>query len=263
MRRDGGALSFLPRSPLPEVPDPGQHVHVHGLVTGGGLTSDGQEWCCAQKRFLFPVKALSKVFRAKYLELLAHAGQQGKLRFGGSTQPLADHRTFATFITDLKGVDWVVYAKAPFSGPHQVVAYLGRYTHRVAISNERVLSLEDGQVRFRWRDYRDGSTIKVTQLDAAEFIRRFLLHVLPSGFMRIRHYGLFANRHRKAKLTRCRVLLQQPEPDARPKETAEAMVERLTGHDITRCVICGRGQMKTVMKLRPIRPVWSTGPPCS
>ena len=157
----------------------------------------------------------------------------------------------------------MVYAKAPFSGPRQVVAYLGRYTHRVAISNERVLSLEDGQVRFRWRDYRDGSTIKVMQLDAADFIRRFLLHVLPSGFMRIRHYGLFANRHRKAKLTRCRVLLHQPEPDTRPKETVEAMVERLTGHDITRCVICGRGQMKTVMRLRPIRPVWSTGPPCS
>ncbi len=239
----------------------GQHVHVHGLVTGGGLTSDGQKWRSAQKRFLFPVKALSKVFRAKYLELLAHAGRQGKLRFGGSTQPLADRLVFAAFIANLKSSDWIVYAKAPFAGPRQVVAYLGRYTHRVAISNERVLGLENGKVRFRWRDYRDRSTIKVMQLDAAEFIRRFLLHILPHGFMRIRHYGLFANRHRKAKLARCRALLRQPEPDVRPKETVEAMVKRLTGHDITRCVACGRGQMKTVMRLRPIRPAWPTGPP--
>jgi hypothetical protein len=239
----------------------GQHVHVHGLVTSGGLTPDGLEWCSAQKRFLFPVKALSKVFRAKYLELLAQAGRQGKLRFGGSTLPLADHRSFAAFLTELKGTDWVVYAKAPFAGPRQVVAYLGRYTHRVAISNDRVLSLDDDQVRFRWRDYRDGSKVKDMQLDAAEFIRRFLLHVLPSGFMRIRHYGLFANRHRKTKLARCRALLQQPEPDVRPKETVEAMVERLTGRDITRCTLCGRGQMQTVTRLRPIRPPWSTGPP--
>ncbi|MGI9487964.1 MAG: IS91 family transposase, partial [Geminicoccaceae bacterium] len=241
----------------------GQHVHVHGLVTGGGLAPDGNQWKSSKKRFLFPVKALSKVFQAKYLELLAHAARQGKLRFGGSTLSLADHRAFAAFIADLKGSDWVVYAKAPFSGPRQVVAYLGRYTHKAAISNERILSLENGQVRFRWRDYRDGSMIKIMQLDATEFIRRFLLHVLPSGFMRIRHYGLFANRHRKTKLAHCRALLHQPEPELRSKETTEAMVERLTGHDITKCTICGRGHMKTVMKLRPIRPTWSTGPPRS
>lgn len=190
----------------------GQHVHVHGLVTGGGLTLNGHAWRPARKRFLFPVRALSKVFRAKYLELLAEAGRQGKLRFGGSTLPLADRRSLAAFTAKLKAADWIVYAKAPFAGPRQVVAYLGHYTHKVAISNDRVLSLGNSRVRFRWRDYRDGSTIKVMQLDAAEFIRRFLLHVLPSGFMRIRHYGLFANRHRKVKLARCRALLGQSEP---------------------------------------------------
>jgi hypothetical protein len=142
-----------------------------------------------------------------------------------------------------------------------VVAYLGRYTYKVTISNEHLQSLEDGQVRFRWRDYRDGSTLKVMQLDAAEFIRCFLLQVLPSGSMRIRRYGLLANRHSKIKLARCRSLLRQPEPDVRPKESVEAMVERLTGRDITKCTVCGQGQMQTVMRLRPIRPVWSTGPP--
>jgi hypothetical protein len=236
----------------------GQHVHVHGLVTGGGLAPDGNRWMSAKKRFLFPVKALSKVFRAKYLELLAHAKKQGALTFAGSTLPLQEDQKFTAFLAKLKHTDWVVFAKAPFSGPRQVVAYLGRYTHRVAISNNRILGLNDGQVRFRWRDYRDGSLIKIMQLEADEFIRRFLLHVLPTGLMRIRHYGLFANRYRRDKLARCRALLQQPEPEILPKESTETMVKRLTGKDITKCTLCGKGRLTTVATLLPIYP---TGPP--
>ena len=191
----------------------GQHVHVHGLVTGGGLAPNGDQWQPAKKGFLFPVTALSTVFRSKYLELLAHAYKNGTLRFGGSTSPLGEEHAFHAFLTELKRAAWVVYAKAPFAGPEQVVSYLGRYTHRVAISNNRISGLDGDQVWFTWRDYRDGSKIKVMQLEAAEFIRRFLLHVLPAGLMRIRHYGLFANRHRRQKLARCRVLLEQPEPE--------------------------------------------------
>lgn len=235
-----------------------QHVHVHGLVTGGGLAPAGDQWKPARKRFLFPVKALSKVFRAKYLELLVNAKKQGKLKFGGSTLPLREAQAFAAFLAKLKRTDWVVFAKAPFSGPRQVVSYLGRYTHRVALSNNRIVALNNGQVRFRWRDYRDGSTIKVMQLKVDEFIRRFLLHILPTGFMRIRNYGLFANRYRRDKLSRCRALLQQPEPEILPRESAETMVERLTGKDITKCAVCGKGRLNTIATLLPIYP---TGPP--
>jgi hypothetical protein len=239
----------------------GQHVHVHGLVTGGGLAPNGDQWRSAKKGFLFPVTALSTVFRSKYLELLAHAYKKGTLRFGGSTSPLAEDHAFHVFLTELKRAAWVVYAKAPFAGPEQVVSYLGRYTHRVAISNNRISGLDGDQVWFTWRDYRDGSKIKVMQLEAAEFIRRFLLHVLPAGLMRIRHYGLFANRHRKQKLARCRVLLEQPEREVRPKESVEAMVERLTGRDITKCMVCGRGRLQQIAILRPVCPAWPTGPP--
>ena len=192
----------------------GDHVHLHGLVTGGGLAPDGQHWLKAKhQRFLFPVAALSEVFKAKYLELLIKARRSGVLHFGGKTEELADDPTFAAFIAQLRDAYWTVYAKAPFAGPEKLIDYLGRYTHRAAISNERIVGLDNHQVHFRWRDYRDKSRMKTMPLAADEFIRRFLLHILPSGFMRIRHYGLFANRHRKAKLAKCRAALNQPEPE--------------------------------------------------
>ena len=150
----------------------GQHVHVHGLVTAGGLAPDGNSWRSARKRFLFPVRALSKVFRAKYLDGLARARRRAELSFAGT--PLAEDQSFAAFLAKLKARDWVVYAKPPLAGPEQVIAYLGRYTHRVALAQDRLVSLDDDQVCFRWRDYRDGSKIKLMRLEASEFIRRFL-----------------------------------------------------------------------------------------
>ena len=159
--------------------------------------------------------ALSQVFRAKYLDGLARARRRAELSFAGTTAPLAEDQSFAAFLAKLKARDWVVYAKPPFAGPEQVIAYLGRYTHRVALSNDRLVSLDDDQVCFRWRDYRDGAKSKLMRLEAGEFIRRFLIHVLPPGFMRIRHYGLFANRQRRHKLARCRELLAQPAPEPR------------------------------------------------
>lgn len=227
----------------------GQHVHVHGLVTAGGLSPDGQSWLCAKKRFLFPVRALSKVFRGKYLDLLARARRRGEIAFGGSTQGLADDRAFAELLASLQQSDWVVYAKPPFAGPQQVIAYLGRYTHRIAISNERLVALDDERVSFRWRDYRDGAKLKVMSLEATEFIRRFLLHVLPSGFMRIRHYGIFANRHRRNKLACCRELLDQPEPARQARESVEDMMERLTGRDILACPHCREGRLRIIETL--------------
>ncbi len=242
----------------------GQHVHVHGLVTAGGLSPDGDRWLPAKRRFLFPVRALSRVFRGKYLELLVRAHRRGMLAFGGSTAGLADRPTFMRFIAILRRADWVVYAKPPFAGPEQVIAYLGRYTHRVAIANDRLVALEDDHVSFRWRDYRDGARCKTMRLEAVEFIRRFLLHVLPQGFMRIRHYGLFANRQRRAKLARCRELLAQPEPKARSEESVAAMMRRITGRDILACPHCGEGRLQVVAILRPQRwwtPHYATGPP--
>ena len=161
-----------------------QHIHVHCVVTGGALGPDGERWISAKPGFLFPVRALSAVFRGKYLDALAQAHQGGELHFASSTAPLADTAAFRGFLATLKARDWVVYAKPPFAGAEQVLAYLGRYTHRVAIANHRLVSFEDGEVRFRWRDYAHGNKTKVMALGAEEFLRRFLLHTLPAGFMR-------------------------------------------------------------------------------
>jgi hypothetical protein len=240
----------------------GDHVHVHGLVTGGGLAPDGQRWLKARNRkFLFPVAALSEVFKAKYLELLIKARKSGALRFGGKTEELADDPAFAAFVAELRGTYWTVYAKAPFAGPEKLIDYLGRYTHRAAISNERLIGLDNGQVLFRWRDYRDKSRMKTMALDADEFIRRFLLHILPSGFMRVRHYGLFANRHRKTKLARCRAALDQPEPEPRPEPSVEDLMQQLTGRDILACTECGKGRLRLITVLKPSSQPWPTGPP--
>jgi hypothetical protein len=243
-----------------------QHIHVHCVVTGGALSPDGQRWLPANKGFLFPTRALSKVFRGKYLDALQHSYASGELRFGGSTTALADPGAFRLFVAQLKTYDWVVYAKPPFAGAEQVLAYLGRYTHRVAIANHRLVSFEDGKVRFRWRDYADGNKTKTMGLTGEEFIRRFLLHTLPARFVRIRHYGLLANRCRHTKITRCRTLLDQPTPEASPSsESAAAMMLRLTGIDIRRCPYCHQGSLQLVMVLEPspsAKPIpKSTGPP--
>jgi hypothetical protein len=212
--------------------------------------------CCAAG-FLFPVRALAIVFRGKFLAALRRAFTNGTLRFAGSLTSLADPAAFAAWLEQLRQPDWVVYAKRPFAGPTQVLEYLGRYTHRVALTNERPLSLDDGVVRFRWKDYADGDRVKIMALDADEFIRRFLLHVVPDGFVRIRHFGLLANRTRKAKLARCRELLAPPPAPTVPlAESVQALMLRLTGLDIARCPVCQQRYLRLTEILTP-----APGPP--
>jgi hypothetical protein len=243
----------------------GQHIHVHCVVTGGALSSDRSCWIAAKPGFLFPTRALSKVFRGKYLDYLAQAYQRGELRLLGASASLTDASAFELFLAKLKIHRWVVYAKPPFAGAEQVLAYLGRYTHRVAIANHRLVSFENGQVRFRWRDYAHGNKVKIMTVSAEEFIRRFLLHTLPPGFMRIRHYGLLGNRCRHEKLARCRSLLGQSEPKSREPESVDVMMLRLTGIDIFRCRSCQQGRLRVITLLAPLRSSLTapqaTGPP--
>jgi len=217
------------------------HPHLHCVVTGGALTADEQSFVTPRhKGFLFPVRALAKMFRAKFLEGLQRAFKQGKL---------GDDTSAPVLCGKLRSLDWVVYAKPPFAGPDSVLAYLGAYTHRIAISNHRILSLEQGRVAFRYRDYADGRKQKVMHLDVDEFIRRFLLHVLPMGFVRIRHYGLLANRNRRQKIARCRELLSAVEPEESVKETVSEKLLRLTGVDIGSCPSCHEGRMAIVAEI--------------
>ena len=185
------------------------HPHVHGIVAGGGLSADGERWVACKSGFFLPVRVLSRLFRRRFLEALNQAHRSGALQFFGEYAGLRDARAFAAWLAPLREVEWVVYAKRPFAGPAAVLAYLSRYTHRVAISNQRLLALDQRGVTFRCKDYRaTGKTrYKNMTLSADEFMRRFLLHVLPSGFHRIRHYGLLANAGRREHLTRARQLL--------------------------------------------------------
>jgi hypothetical protein len=190
------------------------HPHVHCVVTGGGLSCDAKgrvdaeaHWVSCRPGFFLPVRVLSRVFRGKYLTLLQEAYQRGELSCHGLLSGLASAEAFTAWLKPLYGKDWVVYAKEPFAGPEVVLKYLARYTHRVAISNRRLQSLANGQVSFTWKDYAHGGKEKVITMTGVEFLRRFLLHVLPKGFVKIRHYGLLANGKRVAKLTVCRILL--------------------------------------------------------
>ena len=172
------------------------HPHLHCVVPGGGLSADGQRWVRCRARFFLSVRVLSRLFRRLFLESMEKAFNSGKLQFFAALEFLRDPHAFAERIAQAKQTDWVVYTKRPFAGPQQVLDYVGRYTHRVAISNNRLLDIDNGRVKFLWKDYRDNSQIKVMDLEADEFIRRFLLHVLPEGFQRIRYYGFLANRDR-------------------------------------------------------------------
>ena len=190
------------------------HPHVHCIVPGGGLSPDGAHWISCRPRFFLPVRVLSRLFRRLFLEQLAAAHETGRLRFFGDHGPLTARHAFAAYLAPLRKVEWVVYAKRPFAGPEAVLAYLSRYTHRVAIANSRLIAFDDNGVTFRWKDYRakGRERMKVMTLASGEFIRRFLIHVLPTGFHRIRHYGLFANGGRTENLARARELLRVPAP---------------------------------------------------
>ena len=208
------------------------HPHVHCIVPGGGLSPDGGTWIACRPGFFLPVRLLARLYRRLFLEKLAAAHAAGRLRFFDALAPLADARAFVRHLAPARRTDWIVYAKKPFAGPEQVLRYLARYTHRIALSNRRIVGLDDTSVTFTWKDYRDvsrqgGAKQKRMTLAAFEFVRRFLLHVLPDGFQRIRHYGFLANGHRREKLAVIRRLLDagKPEPvttDTAPDEPAAA-----------------------------------------
>jgi hypothetical protein len=218
------------------------HPHVHCLVPGGGLSPDGMRWISCRRGFFLPVPVLSRLFRRLFLEHLQAAF--ANLSFFGELVALGDYTAFKRCLAKLRRINWVVYAKRPFAGPAQVLAYLGSYTHRVAIANSRLVALTGGTVSFRWRDYRHHNKLKLMTLAADEFIRRFLLHTLPDGFHRIRHYGFLANGHRASKLAHCRRVLAAPAPPRPPPTTDyRERYRQLTGHSLAICPACG-GRME-------------------
>ena len=213
------------------------HPHLHCVVPGGGPALDGTRWIACRPGFFLPVRVLSRLFRRLFLEDLQIAFDSGGLGFFGELAELAEPAAFAGCLAELRRVEWVVYAKPPFGGPEQVLAYLGRYTHRVAIANSRLVSLTDGRVGFRWKDYRHHGKSKIMILHAEEFIRRFLLHTLPDGFHRIRHYGFLANGHRAEKLALCRNLLAVAAPSANPEPIPHHREQAAMALDL--CPCCG------------------------
>jgi hypothetical protein len=216
------------------------HPHIHCVVPAGGLAPDGSRWIRCRRKFFLPVKVLSRLFRGKFLALLRDAFADGKFQFHGQLAPLRERARFRAFLRPLKDIQWVVYAKPPFGGPEYVLKYLARYTHRVAISNGRLLSLEKGQVAFQWRDSKDNNQIKAMTLDVVEFIRRFLLHILPPGFVKIRHFGFLCSRRRSAALALCRERLPQPVAAA---DTIPILSERQQCAVERRCPVCKTGKL--------------------
>jgi len=232
------------------------HPHLHCVVPGGGLSPDGTRWISCRPGFFLPVRVLSRLFRRLFLTALHDAYDDGQLRFAASLQALSDPHVFADHLQSARQTEWVVYAKPPFAGPQQVLDYVGRYTHRVAIANQRLLDMDDGHVRFRYKDYRAAQpqTQQTMTLAATEFIRRFLLHVLPAGFHRIRYYGLLGHRYRTEKLARCRQLLGTTavspiSGDILPPSDYRDRYESLTGVSLRVCPVCADGHMMVTESL--------------
>ena len=225
------------------------HPHVHCVVPGGGLSPDGARWIACRPNFFLAVKPLSRLFRTLFLKRLSAAFNSGALRFFGDLGALAEPAAFAAHLNAMRRINWVVYAKRPFGGPAQVLAYLGRYTHRVAIANSRLVALDDDQVAFSWKDYRQNSATKIMKLKPDEFIRRFLLHTLPDGFHRIRHFGFMANGHRAAKLALCRELLSRERTAPNDGEPSPVDSDALTSAKVPACPDCG-GVMRIIERFR-------------
>ena len=233
------------------------HPHLHCVVPGGGIALDGSRWIACKngkKPFFLPVKVLSRVFRGKFLQRLGIAFDRRELSFYGALQGLAEPSAFERWIASVKESEWVVYVEPAQGDPGHVLKYLARYTHRTAISNQRLISLDDGKVTFRWKDYRHGSRLRAMTVDAIEFIRRFLLHVLPKGFMRIRHYGFLANRVRQEKLALCRMLLGQPDNDdtGRGETPTDQAPDRPRDEPVDACPACKKGRMLILEKVQPV-----------
>jgi hypothetical protein len=232
------------------------HPHIHCIVTGGGLSADGNHWVSCRKGFFLPVRVMSALFRGKFLGYLKNCFKRGVLVFPGSICQLKEPGNFEIFRKQFYDKKWVVYCKPPFGGPMGVLQYLGRYTHRIAISNNRILTNQDGNVSFLWRDYADGNRQKTMILKAAEFIRRFLLHVLPERYVRIRHFGLLANRSRKDNMAVCRKIIgggKTVAKESTKQETWQEQLLRICGIDVNTCPVCQKGRMSRVALLNPLR----------
>jgi hypothetical protein len=231
------------------------HPHVHCVVTGGGLSPDESRWVAGRIDYFLPVRVLSRVFRGKFLAGLRAAFQHGRLRFPGALATLARPDRFHALLSEVVRTEWVAHVKRPWGGAETVLKYLARYTHKAAISNHRLVDLSDGRVSFRWKDYAHGGRQETMTLESVEFVRRFLMHVLPSGFVRIRHYGLLANRHRQEKLARCRELLGvavTPGVDTEPTDPVTPPGREATVTPTRVCPRCGAGRMVVIAELPPM-----------
>ncbi|MCB2342496.1 IS91 family transposase [Clostridium estertheticum] len=228
------------------------HPHIHCVVPSGGLTSDGTRWINSNKDFFIPVKVLSRKFRGKFLFYLKKAYYSNALKYSTGIEELTEKHIFQSFIGKLYKKEWIVYCKPPFGSAEHVLEYLGRYSHRVAISNHRIVNLENGYVTFKWRDYKDDNKEKFMTLTVEEFMRRFFMHVLPRKFIKIRHYGILSNRNRSTKLQKCKKLtgaVQSKSENSNVKLSAAELLLKLTGIDINICSCCGKGKMITKEKL--------------
>ncbi len=242
------------------------HPHIHCVVPGGGICPKSGEWIPCRENFFLPVRVLSRVFRGKFLCYLQQAYDSGKISFYGNLQDLSEKQRWNRWKRRLWSKEWVVYAKEPFGGPKQVLKYLARYTHRVAISNQRILSLEDGKVTFRWKDYAKGNIVRTMSLNAVEFCRRFLLHVLPTGFVRIRYYGFLSNGQRRKQLTHIRNLLGDTLSTQLANGDVSSSLSPSTPdeHDEPElCPKCKKGRFVRVERIEPVfqsrSPPWATG----
>lgn len=227
------------------------HPHIHCIVTGGGLSENENSWRNSKKNFFIPVKVLGKKFRGKFLCYLKDEYYANKLKLYGDSYRLRDKFVFSGFIDNLFKKNWVVYCKKPFENESYVINYLGRYTHRVAISNSRIVDFKDKKVTFKWKDYKDNNKNKIMTLDASEFIRRFLLHILPKGFVKIRYYGLLSNRNRNLKLARCKNIFKIQIKGKEHRISAAELFKILTGKEIDSCRKCKQGKMITVCTFHP------------
>jgi hypothetical protein len=224
------------------------HPHIHCIVPSGGLTLDGNRWINSKKDFFIPVKVLSRKFRGKFLFYLKKAYYSNNLKYTNGVEELTEKHIFQRLIDNLYKKEWIVYCRPPFGSAEYVLEYLGRYTHRVAISNHRIVNLENGYVTFKWRDYKEHNKEKFMTLTVDEFIRRFFMHVLPRKFVKIRHYGILSNRNRLTKLKKCKELIgvvQSKGENSDVKLSAAELLLKLTGIDINICSCCGKGKMVT------------------
>lgn len=230
------------------------HPHIHCIVPSGGLTLDGTRWVRSREKFFIPVRVLSKKFRGKFMHYFVKAYDSGLLKLNGGNEEFRDKNIFHCFKDKLYTMKWVVYCKAPFKSAEFVLEYLGRYTHRVAISNNRIINFVNGYVTYKWRDYRDRNKVKFMTVKAEEFIRRFMMHILPSRFVKIRHFGLLSNRNRATKLKKCKKLtgvFKKKTKDSISKLSTAELLLKLTGININLCPSCNKGKMVRQGKVKP------------